>query len=234
MSAFANPVCVALDTKDMTRARTLASDLHGKVGFVKLGMEFFYANGADGYRAVADAGIPVFLDLKLHDIPNTVAEGMRSLMQLDPAPAITTVHATGGLSMLRAAAAAMHGSTRLVAITVLTSLSKDDLNAAGFAADQSTLAHAVNLAGLAKAGGTAGVVCSPHDVAAIKQACGEDFLTVVPGIRPTGTDAADQKRVATPRAACDAGADVLVIGRAITTASDPVAAAEAVLATLDL
>lgn len=234
MTAFANPVCVALDTKDVSAAASLARTLKGRVGFVKLGMEFFYANGADGYRTIAAVGIPIFLDLKLHDIPNTVEQGLRALMQLEPSPAITTVHATGGPAMLKAAAGAVGSRPRLVAITVLTSLSDEDLGVAGFAPDRTTLGHAVNLAGLAQRSGTAGVVCSPLDIAVIKETCGRDFLTVVPGIRPEGAAAADQKRIATPRAACDAGADILVIGRAITAAPDPLAATEAILETLDL
>lgn len=224
-----NPICVPLDTPDVARAVELASMLKLHVGYAKIGMEFFYAHGAAGYEAVARAGLPIFLDLKLHDIPNTVAAGLTSLMQLDPLPSIVNVHAIGGPAMLRAAAAAVAGRSRLVAVTILTSLSDDDLTQAGFALDKGTAEHAVNLAKLAKDCGVEGVVCSAHDIADIKQACGTEFLTVVPGIRPAGAAVQDQKRIATPRSACDAGADILVIGRPITQADDPVAAADAIL-----
>ncbi len=223
-----NPICVALDTPDIAQASQLAKALRGHVGLVKIGMEFYYANGAAGYQAVAEAQVPIFLDLKLHDIPNTVGEGLQSLMKLAPPPAIVNVHATGGAAMMEAAVSAVAGRSRLIAVTILTSLSDTDLSAAGFVSDRNTAQHAVKLAKLARECGVDGVVCSAHEIAAIKQACGTDFLTVVPGIRPGGTSVQDQKRIATPRAACDAGADVLVIGRPITRAKDPVLAARAI------
>ena len=229
MTPSNNPICVPLDTPDLSRAVELASMLKGHVGYAKIGLEFFYAHGARGYEAVARIGLPIFLDLKLHDIPNTVAAGLTSLMLLDPAPAIINVHATGGPAMLRAAVEAVGGRTRLIAVTILTSLSDDDLAAAGFAPDTNTAQHAVGLARLARDCGLDGVVCSSHDTADIKHACGQDFLTVVPGIRPVGSAVQDQKRIATPRSACDAGADILVIGRPISQADDPVAAAVAIL-----
>ncbi|MDH3740419.1 MAG: orotidine-5'-phosphate decarboxylase [Hyphomicrobiales bacterium] len=229
MTSISNPICVPLDTPDLSRAVELASALNGHVGYAKIGLEFFYAHGASGYEAVAHAGLPIFLDLKLHDIPNTVAAGLTSLLRLDPVPSIINVHATGGPDMMRAAADAVAGRVRLIGVTILTSLSDADLAAAGFAPDKGTAEHATRLAQLARECGLAGVVCSAHDTAGIKQACGADFLTVVPGIRPTGSAVQDQKRIATPRAACDAGADILVIGRPITQADDPVAAAIAIL-----
>ena len=224
-----NPICVALDTPDVARAAELAAAVAGHVGFLKVGLEFFYAHGAAGYRAVAAAGVPVFLDLKLHDIPNTVAAGLKALMQLDPLPAIINVHATGGPAMLRAAVEAVDGRARLIGVTVLTSLSNDDLAAAGFDQARNTDEHAVGLAALARECGLDGVVCSALDAAAIKRACGSNFMTVVPGIRPAGAAVQDQKRIATPRSARDAGADILVIGRPITQTPDPVAAAEEIL-----
>jgi len=229
MTPVSNPICVPLDTPDLSRAVELAGMLKGHVGYAKIGLEFFYAHGASGYEAVASVGLPVFLDLKLHDIPNTVAAGLTSLLRLDPVPAIINVHATGGPAMLRAAADAVGNHTRLIAVTILTSLSDDDLAEAGFAPGKSTAEHAVGLARLARDCGLEGVVCSSHDTADIKRACGQDFLTVVPGIRPAGSAVQDQKRIATPRLACDAGADILVIGRPITLADDPVAAAVAIL-----
>jgi orotidine-5'-phosphate decarboxylase len=225
----ANPICVALDTPDLDRARTLAKALKPHVGYLKIGMEFFYAHGNKGYEAVAALGLPIFLDLKLHDIPNTVAEGMRSLMRLQPSPAIINLHASGGMAMMQAAAEAVAGRAKLIAVTLLTSLSNDDIWAAGFDARLDTGAHAVILAKLARAAGLDGVVCSSHDLAGIRAATGPEFLTVVPGIRPADDASHDQKRVATPRAAMAAGADILVIGRAITGAADPAAAAQKIL-----
>lgn len=228
----ANPICVAIDTPDLSRARALVRSLRGHVGHVKLGLEFFYAHGAEGYRAIAGEGVPVFLDLKLHDIPNTVEQGLRSLMTLVPAPAIINVHATGGLDMMQAARKAVPPSTKLIAVTILTSLSNDNIHAAGFDAKRDTAGHALNLARLSHAAGLDGIVCSPLDLAGVRAALPRDFITVVPGIRPADSAAHDQKRIATPKAAVAAGADILVIGRAITGAADPVAAAQGILESL--
>lgn len=227
-----NPICVAIDTPDVSRALTLVKALGTSVGYVKLGMEFYYANGATGYEAVAAQGIPVFLDLKLHDIPNTVEQGLRSLMRLAPAPAIINVHASGGLDMMKAARNAVPASTKLIAVTILTSLSTENIHAAGFDATRGTADHALNLARLSHAAGLDGIVCSPLDLAGVRAALPRDFLTVVPGIRLADTAAHDQKRIATPSAALAAGADILVIGRAITSAVDPAEAAQAILAGL--
>lgn len=227
-----NPICVALDTPELACAVSLVRGLKRNVGHVKVGMEFFYAHGADGYRAVADEGVPVFLDLKLHDIPNTVAQGLRSLLALSPAPAIVNVHATGGLDMMKAARDAVPASTKLIAVTILTSLSNDNIHAAGFDAVHDTAAHALSLAKLAQSAGLDGVVCSPLDLAGIRSDLPRSFLTVVPGIRPADTVAHDQKRIAIPRAAIAAGADILVIGRAITGATDPAGAAKMILESL--
>jgi orotidine-5'-phosphate decarboxylase len=227
MSKF-NPICVALDTPDMERAVTLAKALVSHVGMMKIGMEFFYANGPKGYDAIASSGMPIFLDMKLHDIPNTVAQGLKSLMALKPA--ITNIHSTGGLDMMKAARDAVRGDTKLIAVTVLTSLSTPDAYEAGFGCDTQSLAR--KLALLAKSAGLDGVVCSPHDIKSIKGDCGKEFLTVVPGIRPADAASDDQKRIATPKAAIDAGADILVIGRAITGAVDPAQAAHDILQSL--
>ena len=224
-----NPICVALDTTDLERARNLAKVLAKHVGYMKVGMEFFYAHGAKGYEAVAAQGLPIFLDLKLHDIPNTVASGMKALMQLSPRPAIVNLHAQGGHDMMKAAADAVDGRSKLIAVTILTSLSNDDVWSAGLDRLLDTSAHATNLARLAKTAGLDGVVCSPLDLAGILNAVGKGFLTVVPGIRPAEQATHDQKRIATPQAALKAGADILVIGRAITTAADPATAAHKIL-----
>ncbi len=226
-------ICVALDTKDAHAAAALAKRLAeaDATDFVKVGMELFYAAGPEGYAKVAQAGLPVFLDLKLHDIPNTVAEGLRSLLRFSPPPAIVNVHASGGPAMLLAAAEAVSGRAKLVAVTVLTALGEDDLSVIGLAGPPRTAV--LRLARLAKACGLHGVVCSPQEVADIRAALGEDFLTIVPGIRPAGAGLDDQKRAATPEAAQAAGADILVIGRPITKAPDPVAAAREIRAALE-
>ncbi|MEM8648209.1 MAG: orotidine-5'-phosphate decarboxylase, partial [Pseudomonadota bacterium] len=216
MPFLANPIFCALDTTDADHAAALARGLAGHVGGVKIGLEFFYAHGRAGYEAVAAAGLPIFLDLKLHDIPNTVAGGLKALMTLDPAPAIINVHAGGGSDMMRAAADAVAGRSKLIAVTILTSLNDRDLDAIGFTAEKGTQAHATALAKLAQEAGLDGVVCSSLDIEAIKAATGPDFLTIVPGIRPAGADVADQKRIATPGSAIASSADVLVIGRPIT------------------
>ena len=232
MPTFDNPIFCALDTTDLEWAVALAHELRGHVAGVKLGLEFFYAHGREGYGRVAQAGLPVFLDLKLHDIPNTVAGGLRSLSDLKPA--IVNVHAGGGGAMMKAAAEAVgKGPTRLIAVTVLTSLDAGDLVDTGVAIDDgsdATGTQVLRLARLAKASGISGVVCSPHDLETIRADLGRDFLTVVPGVRPAGTEASDQKRIATPAWAMGRGADVLVIGRPITRADDPVAAADAIAA----
>lgn len=224
-----NPICVALDTPDLERAIYLSKLLFGKVSMMKIGMEFFYAHGPKGYEAVASTGMPIFLDMKLHDIPNTVAQGLKSLLALKPA--ITNIHAIGGLDMMKAARDAVRGDTKLIAVTILTSLSNDNIWAAGFD-NRETDAHALNLAKLTHEAGLDGVVCSPLDLIHIRKSLPRNFLTVVPGIRPIDAASHDQKRIATPKAAVAAGADILVIGRAITGAADPAQAAYDILQSL--
>jgi orotidine-5'-phosphate decarboxylase len=221
------PVFVGLDTPDLAHARKLAEMVAPHVGGLKLGLEFFLANGPEGVRAMAGLGLPLFLDLKLHDIPNTVAGALRSLGVL--APAIVNVHAAGGPAMLAAARAAAPPPVTLIAVTVLTSLDDADLAAAGVPGG--TQAQVLRLAGLAKDAGLDGVVCSPWEVAALRRAWPAACL-VVPGVRPEGADAGDQKRTMTPREALAAGATWLVIGRPIAAAPDPGAAAAAIAASL--
>lgn len=226
-----NPVFVALDTPSLDRARTLAQTLKPFVGGVKLGLEFYGANGPDGVRAIASVGAPVFLDLKLHDIPNTVAGAMKALMPIGAA--ILNVHASGGAAMMRAAAEAAATAecrAKIIAVTVLTSLEDRDLPQVGVSA--TALEQAVRLAVLAKDSGLDGVVCSPHEITAVRAACGPKFLIVTPGVRPAGGELGDQKRVMTPKQAVDAGADILVIGRPITGAADPAKAARQIAADL--
>ena len=214
-----NPIFVALDTPELGRALQIAEAVRGHAGGLKLGLEFFAAQGPGGVGRVAALGLPLFLDLKLHDIPNTVGKAVKALAPLQPA--ILTVHAAGGHAMLAAAKTAAPSTTKVVGVTVLTSLDEGDLAAAGIqgsAADQVT-----RLARLARDSGIDGIVCSGAEVAAARSLWPDGFF-VVPGVRPAGADAADQKRVVTPRQAIDDGASVLVIGRPITGAADPAAA----------
>ncbi|MBC7504831.1 MAG: orotidine-5'-phosphate decarboxylase [Sandarakinorhabdus sp.] len=218
-----NPVFVAVDLPVLDDALALLTRVAPHVGGVKLGLEFFCAQGPAGVAAVAAMGLPVFLDLKLHDIPNTVAGALHSLAGL--APTIVTVHTAGGHAMLAAARAAAPAATKVVAVTVLTSLDDNDMRAIG--GNEDAAAQVARLAGLARRAGLDGVVASPHETAALRAAWPEALL-VIPGVRPAGSDPGDQKRVMTPRAARDAGASVLIIGRPITGAADPAAAAAAI------
>ena len=228
-SRQANPVFCAIDTPSLEIARDLAGRVAPHVGGLKLGLEFFNANGPDGVRAITALGRPLFLDLKLHDIPNTVAGGIRSATALGPA--FITVHASGGPAMMRAAAdaatqaAAKHGVARprLLGVTVLTSLDGGDLAAVGQDSDVSD--QVGRLALLARQSGLDGIICAPQEIARLRSLCGPDFTLMVPGIRPAGSDAGDQKRVMTPAEAMALGADHLVIGRPITRADDPAEAA---------
>ena len=222
-----NPIFVAIDTPRMERARSLAEQVRGTAGGVKLGLEFFSAKGPEGVAAIAALGLPVFLDVKLHDIPNTVAKAVEALAPLKPA--VLTVHAAGGRAMLEAAKAAASPETRVVAVTVLTSLDGDDLRSIGV--DSEPREQVERLAALARSAGLDGIVCSGAEVAAAKAAWPEGFL-VVPGVRPPGGDVSDQKRVVTPRQALDDGASILVIGRPITGAEDPAAALSDIAATI--
>ena len=224
-----NPILVAIDTQEVDRARSLSRSLAGAVGGIKLGLEFFNAHGPAGVAEVAGGRGDLFLDLKYHDIPNTVAGAVRAAIKLQPM--ILNVHAGGGPAMMRAALEAAEGESarlgiarpKVIAVTVLTSMDDSDLDAVGQRGP--AVEQVVRLARLTRGCGLDGVVCSPREIKAIRAACGPDFTLVVPGIRPAGADVGDQKRVMTPREAIDAGADWLVIGRPITGAPDPVAAA---------
>lgn len=211
-----SPIFVAIDTPDLRRAVLLAEAVRAEAGGVKLGLEFFCANGPVGVREIARLGLPIFLDLKLHDIPNTVAKAVEALAPI--APAVLTVHAAGGRAMLEAAKAAALPTTKVVGVTVLTSLDESDLGAAGVSGSPADQVR--RLADLAQSGGIDGIVCSGAEVAAARATWPEGYF-VVPGLRPAGSDAGDQKRVVTPRQALDDGASMLVIGRPITAADDP-------------
>ncbi|MGI4947738.1 MAG: orotidine-5'-phosphate decarboxylase [Janthinobacterium lividum] len=222
-----SPIYVALDTTDLARAIGIARRVRAHVGGVKLGLEFFAAHGPAGVREMAALDLPIFLDLKLHDIPNTVAKAVQALAPL--APAILTIHASGGRAMLEDAKAAAPPGTKVVAVTMLTSLDAADLAEAGVAGTPHD--HVLRLADLARDAGVDGIVCAGTEVGAVHAAWPKGFL-VVPGLRLADGVAADQKRVVTPRAARDAGASVLVVGRPITAAEDPDDAARAIAATL--
>ena len=222
-----SPIYVALDTPDLARADALAKKVRRHVGGLKLGLEFFSANGPAGIREMAHHGLPIFLDLKLHDIPNTIGKAVQALHALEPA--ILTVHAAGGRAMLEDAKAAAPKGTKVVAVTMLTSLDEADLAATGI--NGGAHDHVARLTGLAREAGLDGVVCSGAEVAAAKDLWPEGFL-VVPGVRPPQAGVGDQKRVVTPRKALDNGASILVVGRPITQADDPDEAARAIEATL--
>ena len=222
-----SPIFVAIDTPDLERAKAIATRVRNHVGGIKLGLEFFCANGRHGVKEMAELGLPIFLDLKFHDIPNTVGKAIQALRPLEPA--ILTVHAAGGRSMLEDAKAAAPSGTKVVAVTVLTSLDAEDLQSIGLEADPH--AQVERLTSLAREAGLDGVVCSGNEVAAAKRLWPGGFF-VVPGVRPADGAVGDQKRVMTPRKALDAGASVLVIGRPITQAEDPDVATRAIEATL--
>lgn len=220
-------IYVALDTPDLEKAKALAQKVRHHVGGIKLGLEFFMANGRHGVHEMAEIGLPIFLDLKFHDIPNTVAKAIQALRPLNPA--ILTVHAAGGRAMLEDAKAAAPEGTKVVAVTMLTSLDGSDMTSIGLKPDPHE--QVMRLAELAKSAGVDGIVCSGEEVKAVHAAWKDGFF-VVPGVRPADAHVGDQKRVVTPRSAVDAGASILVIGRPITQAEDPDAAARAIAATL--
>jgi orotidine-5'-phosphate decarboxylase len=227
-------ILLALDTPDVATAVAQTRAVGAAVDGVKLGLEFFNANGPAGVRQVQAEGRPLFLDLKFHDIPNTVAGAIRSVLPLRPL--LLNVHAAGGPEMLRRSAEAVAeagpgaGGERplLIAVTVLTSLADEDLAAVG---QQPPARDQVRrLAALAQRQGCDGVVCSSREIAVLKRDCGADFKLVVPGIRPADSAPGDQKRVMTPGEAAALGADFLVIGRPITAAADSAAAARRIRA----
>lgn len=212
-------IFIAIDTPDLEDARRLAKAVKGHAGGIKLGLEFFLHNGRAGVMDLAQLGLPVFLDLKFHDIPNTVAKAIMALRPFEPA--ILTVHAAGGRAMMEDAKAAAPAGTKVVAVTVLTSLDGDDLGSIGVGGQPQ--AQVERLAVLAREAGLDGIVCSGQEVGAVRKFWPTGYF-IVPGIRPADAATADQKRVMTPRAALDAGASILVIGRPVTRAEDPVAA----------
>jgi orotidine-5'-phosphate decarboxylase len=230
MTLPANRLIVAIDTPDATRAQALVAATGPHCGLVKLGLEIFSARGPAAFAAAA--GYPVFLDVKLHDIPNTVAGAVRAL--LPGRPAMLTIHASGGAAMIAAAREALEtaGTARpmLLAVTVLTSLSAGALSQTGVAGGPRQ--QVLRLARLALSAGADGLVCSPAEISVLRDAFGATPILVVPGIRPEGAEHGDQARVATPQAAVAAGASYIVVGRPITTATNPAAAAASIAASI--
>lgn len=224
---MSNPIYLALDVPQLDAAEALARRVKDHVGGLKLGLEFFCAHGHHGVHEIAKIGLPIFLDLKLHDIPNTVAAAMQAIHVLEPA--IVTIHASGGRAMMEDAKAAAGEHTKVVAVTLLTSLDESDMAATGIGGSAND--QVMRLADLAHSAGLDGIVCSGQEVGAVHRQWKDGFF-VVPGLRPAGGAMGDQKRAVTPREARDAGASVLVIGRPISRAEDPVAAARAIEATL--
>jgi orotidine-5'-phosphate decarboxylase len=230
-------IVAALDVPDPAAAGALAAKLAGHVGMFKVGLELFVAHGRAAIDAVRPFGLPIFLDLKLHDIPQTAEAAARGAGALGAA--LVTVHASGGAAMIAAArrglaagaAAAGAAAPKLLAVTVLTSLGPEDLRSVGFAGTPA--ATALRLSRLALEAGADGLVCSPEEVGQLRRDLGPSPLLVVPGIRPAGSAAGDQRRTGTPRAAIEAGASLLVIGRPLRDSPDPAATADSISADLD-
>src|SRR3984885_6756384 len=224
-------LAVALDLSDEREAIKLVDSLGDTCQWFKVGMELYYAAGNSIVQRLRDRGFSVFLDLKLHDIPNTVAGAVRSATHAGAS--LLTIHASGGAAMMSAAAeaASAPGSPRLLAVTVLTSMDANELAGVGITA--SAADQVLRLARLARASGIDGMVCSAEEVAMLRKETGPETLLVIPGIRPAGTAVGDQKRVATPGQAIADGASMLVVGRPITRAADPMAAARAILEEID-
>jgi len=224
---MSNPIFLALDVPQIEPAKALLNKVKAHIGGVKLGLEFFCAHGGHGVHEIAHLDLPIFLDLKFHDIPNTVAGAMQAVHVYEPA--IVTVHASGGRAMMEDAKAAAAEGCKVVGVTTLTSLDETDLARNGIAG--STEDQVMRLADLAHEAGLDGIVCSGREVGKVRKQWKDGYF-VVPGLRPSGGSAGDQKRTVTPRQARDDGASVLVIGRPISRADDPMAAARAIEATL--
>jgi orotidine-5'-phosphate decarboxylase len=220
-------LAVALDVPDASAAFDLVDRLEGTCRWLKVGMELYYAAGNSLVEKLRERGFSIFLDLKLHDIPNTVAGAVRSVTSVGAE--LLTVHGSGGEAMLRAAAEAAQapGSPKLIAVTVLTSMDAAALNAVGVS--NSPAEQALRLGRLAASSGMDGMVCSAEEVRSLREAIGPEAVLVVPGIRPAGSAVDDQRRIATPGDAIARGASLLVIGRPITRAGEPAAAAASIL-----
>jgi len=237
MNQAHNPIICAIDTTDINEAIDLALQVKPHVGAIKLGLEFFVAFGIDGVKRVTACDVPLFLDLKFHDIPNTVAGAVRSAVQAGAF--MMTIHSCGGQDMMRAAVEAAGEEAikqnvrrpKIIGVTVLTSMNCGDLRQVGVDVTN-TEDQVLWLADLAKSSGLDGVVSSPLEVIKIRENCGESFSIVTPGVRPTGSSKGDQKRVMTPADAIKSGSNYLVIGRPITQSSNPAQAAQEILQSL--
>lgn len=231
-----NPIICAIDTPERSRANFLVREVAKKTGLVKLGLEFFCAHGPQAIKEYANSGVHIFLDLKFHDIPNTVAGAVRSATATGCR--MMTIHASGGSDMAKAALDAANDAAAkenidaplILAVTVLTSM--DDAACAEVGYNGNAESQVLRLAEVALEAGVGGLVCSPKEVAPIRQRFGKEPVLVVPGIRPAGSDVGDQKRVMTPKEAIDAGASYIVIGRPITGAENPAQAVSDILATI--
>jgi orotidine-5'-phosphate decarboxylase len=227
-----SPIFVAIDTPDLERAKAIAGQVRNHVGGLKLGLEFFAANGRHGVREMAELGLPIFLDLKFHDIPNTVAGGVRNAAALGAR--LVTVHATGGLPMLQAAVDAAGGRCGVLAVTVLTSMSAEDVAAAWGRSEALDLSSEVlRLSELALRAKAHGIVCSGREASLVRERFGDELAILVPGVRAAGGAVQDQVRVVTPQQAVEAGARYIIAGRMITAASDRRAAMQRLLAELE-
>jgi orotidine-5'-phosphate decarboxylase len=221
---------VALTSREMADGMDFLRTMAGLPIGMKVGLELFVSRGPSLLEEIRDAGFPLFLDLKFHDIPYTVAGAVRSACRY--APSLLNIHASGGIEMMRAAADAVEGDARILAVTVLTSLSGGDLSLVGLRGDPAVLV--ARMAEAARDSGIHGVVCSPMEASAVREVTGPDFLIVTPGIRPAGSEKDDQKRTSTPLEAVRAGATALVVGRPVTMAREPRFAAESLLGEINL
>lgn len=236
MAESTNPIICAIDCQGTDEAAALAREVMPHVGAVKLGLEFFTAHGAAGVKQITQLGVPLFLDLKFHDIPNTVSKAIAATAGMNMF--MMTVHTSGGQHMMRAAieasdrVAQVTGKERplVIGVTLLTSLDQDDVSLIGFR--DNVQDQVLRLADLAQSAGLDGVVCSPFEIAPIRKACGSELTLVVPGIRPKGAETGDQKRFMTPKEALSRGADYLVIGRPITGETDRAHAAKTIAESL--
>ncbi len=222
----------AIDKPDLIAAKTLCAEISDVGLGIKLGMEFFNALGPQGVLEIHKEfpNTPIFIDLKYHDIPNTVASAVRSITS-EFTPAFLNVHAAGGLDMMKAAKAECPQETKLLAVTILTSLDEQAIDNIGY--KENLNERVVQMAKLAQNAGLDGVVCSSHEIESIRKECGDDFILMVPGIRPAGSDINDQKRTMVPKEAIDKGATHLVIGRPITQSNNPKQTAEEILKSLN-
>ena len=228
-----NRLIVALDFHTLEDVKTLVEELWDSVSYYKVGMELFYSAGPQVITYLKEKNKNIFLDLKLHDIPNTVGEGLCSLMRLGAD--IVNVHASGGFTMMKTAAEKLHALAekqgvpcpKIIAVTILTSINEEDW--AGLGMECEIRQQVVRLAKLTKEAGLDGVVASPQEASAIREACGPDFMIVTPGVRPAGAAINDQSRIATPASALTNGASHLVVGRPIRAAEDPKAEALAII-----